>query len=593
MKLHGLPTPTATAALRATEARRTTAYKVKAAVEATMPNLLNPPGRPPPPLPMVRVDERVALAHKVRDFVYDHPGCVSGSSLRRRYSDAYRLFVLELWENPDHQVEQIAEATGVPSGTLKDWIHGDRPLVAPPENLTAAPEPSVARIKTVVAEYACWKGGFRNFCEHVQFHLRIPFGRQYISDILQAHGLRTPIRRGRPCDASANRSGFETFFPNAQWVGDGTELVVKIGGQTFKVNLELLVDADTTAFMGASMRPTEDAAAVIEAFEDGVNTAGPPLALLLDNKPSNHTQEIDEALGDTLRMRSRPYEPTDKPQVEGAFGLFKQEAPPLVLHGDTTQQIASEVARLVITTWARAVNHRARNDRAGNSRVQLFQSAKPTEAEVQAAKVALQRRHQRQKKAKETRARRQHPITRAALDAAFKRLNLHDPERHIRIAIASWPMDAVLEGIAVFEGKKRAGTLPESVDGRYLRGIVKNIAEEREGWEIAVALLRERLVARDLMLTHLDVQRDAQEEDTDDTKELIKNYITKAMGACRRIDRTFWLLATVDTISDEPSCDHHNLLRLAARRIHATYHVPHKDRLAATRLLFAKVLPID
>ena len=39
---------------------------------------------------------------------------------------------------------------------------------------------------------------------------------------------------------------------------------------------------------GACVRPEEDAAAVVEAFRDGVITTGqPPLALLLDNRPSN------------------------------------------------------------------------------------------------------------------------------------------------------------------------------------------------------------------------------------------------------------------------------------------------------------------
>ncbi len=49
----------------------------------------------------------------------------------------------------------------------------------------------------------------------------------------------------------------------------------------------------------------------------------------------------------------------------------------------------------------------------------------------------------------------------ARLDKAFARLGLGDPESHLRIAIASWPLAAVVEGIAVFEGKKKAGTLPE------------------------------------------------------------------------------------------------------------------------------------
>ena len=104
-------------------------------------------------------------------------------------------------------------------------------------------------------------------------------------------------------------------------------------------------------------------------------TEDPPLAVLLDNKPSNHADEVVLALGDTLKLRSRPYTPTDKPHAEGAFGLFKREAPPLVIDAATPEQLAAEIARLVATTWARAANHRPRLDRNGDSRAKLFGDA--------------------------------------------------------------------------------------------------------------------------------------------------------------------------------------------------------------------------
>ncbi len=595
LKRLDLPAPTTSAALKATGATRTTAYKVKAALEGALPDLLKPPGRPAAPSPVVDADAQCALAYAVRDFLFDHPGAVSGSADRRHYSDRFRLFVLDLaGAHRRLPLPALAEAAGLPLGTLKDWLRGERPQVGPPENLSARPEAGVARIEAVLTAWAAWDGGFRAFCEHVQFHLRIPFGRQHIADLLQGHGVRIPDRRGRERDASANRGGFETFFANAQWVGDGCELSVQLGEQRFTVNLELLVDADTGAFTGASIRPTEDAAAVTEAFADGVKTTGEaPFSVLLDNKPSNHSAAVDAALGAVLRMRSRPYTPTDKPQAEGAFGLFSQEAPPLVIRAATPEQLAAEIARLVVTTWARAVNMRPRADRGGKSRAQLFRDAAPTEEEKERARAALVERQRRQERARETRQRRQDPIARAALDAAFERLGLEDPEARLRIAITSWPLAAILEGIAVFEGKKAAGTLPSGVDGRYLRGIVRQLAQEREGWAIAEALLRERLAARDLALLHLGRQQEALDEEEDDSEERLKNYIDRAMSARRGIDRTFWLLASADLLLEEEPSTHRALLRLAARRIHAHFSVPHKERLAATRFLFAKGVPID
>lgn len=137
-----------------------------------------------------------------------------------------------------------------------------------------------------------------------------------------------------------------------------------------------------------------------------------------------------------------------------------------------------------------------------------------------------------------------------------------------------------------------AGTLPEGVDGRYLRGIVANVAEEAEGWQIAEALLRERLAARDLALAHLGQQRHQLEHAQAPTTDLVKAFTERALACARGIDRSFWLLAAADVITEQPTPDRRHLLRLAARRIHATYAVPHAQRLAATRFLFAKVVII-
>ena len=148
------------------------------------------------------------------------------------------------------------------------------------------------------------------------------------------------------------------------------------------------------------------------------------------------------------------------------------------------------------------------------------------------------------------------------------------------------------EVFAIFEGKKKARTLPEGVDPRYLRGIVKNLAEEAEGWQTAEALLQERLAARDLALKHLGQQRDALEQSRHTSTELVIAFVDKALASARGIDRTLWLLAAADAITGEPPQSHRHLLRLAARRIHATFAVPHDHRLAATRFLFAKVITI-
>jgi len=593
---HGLPAPTGTAVLQATGVARTTGYKAKSELTTLLQGASQPVARPPPE-EVAPPDACSALHQAIVGFLFDHPGAVGGTAARRRYSDRYRCFVLDCWtEHRALGVAALAAAVGVPVPTLKEWLRGERPAVAPPESLATVREPTTAQIETVLAAWDAWddkRAGLQAFCAHVWFHLRIPFWRQHISDLLSAHGVRTKKPRGRPMDASQRRRGFEKFFPGAQWVGDGAELVVYVQGERFTVNLELLVDAYSAAYTGATVSPTEDAAAVVQAFEDGVATTGArPLAVLLDNKPSNHGEQVQEALGETLLMRSRPYVPTDKPQVEGAFGLFSQEAPAMVLNGTDSAAIARELAALVFTTWARAVNHRPRVDRRGKTRAWLYNNDAPTAEQLAAAQAALLDRQQRQAKARLGRQRREDPIVRALLDAAFLRLELDDPDGRLRKAIASWPLESVMYGIAVFEGKKRAGTLPKDVDGRYLRGIVKNTAETSEGMAIAEALLRERMAARDLALEHLGKQQEALQADVVDPRDLVNAFVDKALAAPRRIDRLFWLLATADVIVDDEPEQHRVHLRCAARRIHSTFAVPHKERLFATRFLFAKVIPI-
>ena len=145
-------------------------------------------------------------------------------------------------------------------------------------------------LQTVLAQWSSWEGSFVAFCEHLQREHGVPLGRSSIAKILEHAGERRPSkRRGRSPDERALRDAFISFFPGAVWVGDGSELVVELEGEHFRVNLELIVDAHSGAFVGLDVRAHEDSDAVIAAFDDGVDAAPTaPLSLLLDNKACNH-----------------------------------------------------------------------------------------------------------------------------------------------------------------------------------------------------------------------------------------------------------------------------------------------------------------
>jgi hypothetical protein len=591
----GLRHPTLDEILEATGVGRSRAYEVAAMIPGVLAGLVRPPGRPPAPPPTHQ--ESNELSDRVRDYLMDHPGCVTGRGRRRSYSTGFRWFVLDLIDaHSGLALTEVAASVGVPLPTLRDWLRAGRPEPEPPGDATlAADEAATVRIETILHEWEQWEGDFVPFCDHLREHLRIPYGRTLVASILEQIGARFPRRRpGRSPDEKAMRGAFETFFPGAQWEGDGSPIGVRVFGRAFAFNLELMVDARTGAVVGLSVRDHEDSAAVVEAFEHGVETTGSaPIVLELDPRPSNHTDEVDRAIGDTTRMPSTPGTPTSNPHVEGAHSLFQNAVPGLVIEGATAQEVARHVLELAAVTWARTLNHKPRADRTGRSRVQLYRDETPTEDQVRRARDRLRERCRRQERALDTLRRRQDPVVRAILDRAFERLGLEDPRGNVRAAIARYPIDHVLAGIAIYESKVRASTLPPDVDVRYLLGIIRNVSDTDEGQLITEALIRLRLEARDIMLEHLARARQHLETSTTDPDDLLRAMLGRAMDADRQLDRTFWLEALAEAIVARPQAEHADLLRAASRRIHTSFAVPYCDRLAAVRTLTRKVIPLE
>jgi len=600
--LLALPAPSVAEILAATKAPRSTAYELLDVIVELLPTLVRTRGRPPTP-PPPPTTESGAVTRAVLGYVMSHPGCVHRGEARQLYSDGFRGFVLDL--RAEHQavgVEAFAEAMGLPLGTLKDWLQrptsptdatGPEPGAPAPVRPDDAERPDAERpqMQAVLDAWPRWEGGFLGFCEHVQGELRVPFGRDLVARILEVHGLRRPARRsGRRPDEVALRGAFRTFFPGAQWVGDGMHVPVVVDDRRFAFNLELDVDAYTGAFTGVSVRREEDAAAVVEAFNDGVLTTGAaPLALLLDNRPSNHTPDVDLALGDTLRIRATPERPQNKAHVEGAFGLFSQVLPELVLDTRSGEHaLAAAFLSLIVQVWARTTNHRPRKDRGGRSRVDLY-SDPPSDEQIEQARRELRETAERQERARRTLEARRRPDVLLLLDTHFARLGLLDPERHIRIAIAGHPFDAILDGIAIFEGKRLAKTLPDGVDARYLHGIVRNIAAQAEGEHIARRLFALRLEARDTMLASLVAARDIVSAGPD-TKRVVGDCVDRALAVQSPLERTFWIDSLAHVIRARDPAEQAALFAAAARRIEATFAVTPRERHDAVRLLADRVV---
>ncbi len=592
-----LPFPSASAIFGATGATRTRAYEIAGEIDELLPALTRPPGRPraersPPPPSTV-----AELRGEALRFVMSHPGCVRLGRERMRYADSWRHFVVELHERHDDvPLPELADALCMPLGTLEDWLRVPRFEAPGPEqdevDDDSEQDAKLAQIETVLAAWRTWSGDFTAFCEHVRRDLRIEIGKTMIASILFAHGERTPARRtGRSRDEEALRGAFETFFAGAQWVADGKSVEVVIDGEVLNVNLELAIDAATDAAVGIDVRDEEDSAALVAAFDDGVETTGePPLAMLVDNRPSNHTPEVDTALGDTMRIDATPGRPQNKAHVEGAFGLFAQKVPPIEIETTDSRALARSLVLLIATTFFRALNRAPRRDRGDRSRADLYAQA-VTPDERESARASLRDRMRKQQLAREARAARVDPEMRALLDGAFERLSLLDPERRVRDVIACYPRDAVVDAIATFDAKQGCATLPDGVDARYLLGIVRNVHHEHEADAITQALLRERIEARDRFIAPLLRERDVVLAHGDLDARL--RAITRRLVAADRVlDRHFWIDALALVAPTEEDA-RRAFARRSARRIHACFRLDARERHRLVRVLLRRLWPID
>ena len=533
-----------------------------------------------------------AISREALAFLRGHPGAAVSNAARHTYSDGFRHFVLELAER--HAVlarELFAEAVGVPLDTLKDWLGRPVAPIPAPRIPAAADSLTQAQIASVAAAWRRWDGPFSAFCAFVRTDLAIDFGPTLIGHILSVEtGRRCKRRPGRSPDEKAMRKAMLSFFPGAQWFEDGSPIDITVNGERFTFNWELVVDGFSGAVVGCSVRPEEDAAAVVEAFEDAVVTAGAaPIALNTDNYVANHAPEVATALRETLQIRTTLGRPQTDAPVEGAFGLFRQTAPPLVISAPDQKQLAQAILTMFLTIWCRATNHRPRNDRRGRSRVQLYADEQPTDEQIVAAKAALEERRRLQDLAFRTRQARLDPVVRALLDEVFDRLGFDDPTGNVKDAIARYPYNAVIAGIATFEGKRDAGTLPPGVGPRYLLGIVRHINERDEGLAIAEHLWRLRLSARDAALARLD---DARRTQVGTAGEQLRSCIDHALADDGPLVRSFWLAAAADVLQAAPKADQHALYMAATRRIEATFRVDRLDRQAAVRFLAEHALQV-
>src|SRR5690606_33807059 len=252
--------------------------------------------------------------------------------------------------------------------------------------------------------------------------------------------------------------------------------------------------------------------------------------------------------------------------------------------------LARRLVDIVVGTWARTTNHRPRRDRDGRSRVDLYADP-PTHEQIEQARSELRDLADRQERARKTLLARRRPEVLSLLDDYFERLGLSDPERHFRIVIAGYPTNAIADGLIIFETKRRASTLPDGADARYLLGIVKNVAAKTEGEILAALLYDGRMEIRDRLLAPLRALREPLRSEPDPNR-VLGTCVEYAMDTSSRMERCFWLDAIIETLRDQPDADRRKRYLYAARLIEATYAATPRERHDAVRYVADRLIPV-
>jgi transposase InsO family protein len=551
----------------------------------------------------------VPLAVAIRDFLMQHPGAALRASDGKRgaYSDLFRRHIIGLLGPTGPfahlDLEQAAQGIGVPLETLRDWLS---PVLSTPHTTPSStqsaestsphplPDPVIALI---INQWKSWCGSLTAFRKALLEQHRIKVSCHVLRQILELTGHRCPRPRRPGPDPEALRDAMERFFPNAQVTADGKQVSIVMGDTSSTFCWELVTDVATGAHVGLRVRDNEDSQGLLEALDHAQQTAGsPPIALLTDNKPSNHCEEVQDELErrQILDMPTTPARPQNKATVEGAFGLFAQSMPPIVLpsFSSSPRKHLKAVLFYILFAFCAGRNLAPRGRFGGRTARDLFfDQEPPTDEERQRAYGRLLETKKRILEQQDALRNRLDPSCRQFLSTAFERLGLSDPKGHFVNAIARLGFDAASEAVAIFSAKKAAATIPPAdFPERYLLAIATNVAHRNEDRAVYRQLLDSRSAVCDQLLAPLLTER-ARLSQLPPT-QLFDTTRQRFFDADTFIDRHFWWAAVTDAISLLPGPLKRHSADTVARQVACSFAIPHRDRDACIAELAALVVPL-
>lgn len=424
------------------------------------------------------------LTIDVLRYRLEHPGAVVEHAQHNNYSDAFKYFILNRYDQERQALtqEEFARATEIALETLRTWLAQDRaPLLsqnATPKPKAVIPVNAAEIVRTIAQRFENWQGSTRDFMSHTAKELRL--APHQIKRVLCIVGmLSLPKRR-----AYRSRGSTEPLAPGTMLVTDGKEICIELTGshQQSKLNWQAMIDQTTGTDVAFAITPNENAAGITQALDAALSFMGgqAPAAILCDNKPCYDDAALEQKIKPICDLiKATPCRPQNKAIAEGSFSLFEQRFAKVHLDDSSKTALIQSAVREIIRAYTAATNHVPRAEFDGKSRAQVFYEYVPNPNQ-QARDQAFLKRLKAQHEHPFSRRAQPDPRSRELLDEAFKRLALlsKDPNGNLRAFLSEFEPAAVKNALAIFRARRERGRIKTQWAHRYLTKLIFKMQEE-------------------------------------------------------------------------------------------------------------------
>jgi hypothetical protein len=358
--------------------------------------------------------------------------------------------------------------------------------------------------------------------------------------------------------AHRHRGSTQNGSPGAIAVTDGKDIEVNFtgSGEKHTVNWQGIVDQATACHLAVIVSSSESAAAVTAAYDGAVEFLGrPPQALLHDQKPIYWDAGLQQHVGPTTTMiPATMARPENKAVMEGEFGKFEQAVGAITIDDQNKDTLATSVIREVVRAYTAGINHAARAELNGKSRMEVVREACPDpkrDAELIASLKATHQRGRRPADPLPTKS-----VAYDILNTAFERFGLasHDESCRLRGWLAgAFEPEAIRRGLAIFEAKREQGRLRTKEAHRYLIKVIQSeqieINLEREEHH----LLAYAEIERTSWLTELQKERLRVRADAENDEGYLTDLANLALCGSIFIEKAFWEKSLNEALAAAPS----------------------------------------